>query len=197
MLRVRINLTGAGMGTGVNICHVNGVGFPETLTDAQNASDNIRSAWAVWAAIMAQTCTITQDSIVEVVESTSGEVTNEHTITPLAALTTSGAATFAAGVGARVRWRTSVFHNSRRVVGSTFVVPLGTTAYESNGTLTSSTISSLNTGATTLLSAMSADNLDLVVWHRNTAPAVEDGFSADVTSASIPDQVSWLKSRRT
>ena len=55
----------------------------------------------------------------------------------------SGQGGFAAGVGARVVWETGAVRNGRRVRGSTFVVPIWSSAYETNGTLHTATINDL------------------------------------------------------
>ena len=102
----------------------------------------------------------------------------------------------AQGVGMRIKWFTGGIVHGRMVQGSTFVVPLMTSAYESDGTLTSAVTGNASTAANTLISAT-----DTVIWSRpfagsGTNPA-RAGSSHTVIAATVPDKVSWLRTRRT
>jgi hypothetical protein len=102
----------------------------------------------------------------------------------------------AQGVGMRVKWYTGGIVHGRRVQGSTFIVPLMTSAYESDGTITSAVTGNASTAANTLISAT-----DTVIWSRPFAGSPTNparaGSSHTVIAATIPDKVSWLRSRRT
>lgn len=96
----------------------------------------------------------------------------------------------------RVKWFTGGIVHGRMVQGSTFIVPLMTTAYETDGTLTSAVTSNASTAANTLISAT-----DTVIWSRpfpgSTGNPARAGSSHAVIAATIPDKVSWLRTRRT
>lgn len=104
----------------------------------------------------------------------------------------TASAAYAAGVGARVVWRTSAVFRGRRVRGSTFLVPLTSAQYENDGSLTNATRTALNTAASVLVAA---PNPRLVVWSR-PGPGWA-GVISEIDSAEVPDKVSWLRSRRT
>lgn len=104
----------------------------------------------------------------------------------------SGGAEHAAGVGCRIAWGTGTFANGRRVRGSTFLVPLTRTAYDNNGTLTSGALEALQDAVDTFMGGAGAD---LVIWSRPVGGA--GGGTAPVTSGTVVDKVSWLRSRRT
>lgn len=106
-------------------------------------------------------------------------------------VSTSGAANWTQGVGARIVWNTNGIFHGRRVRGATFCVPLWSGAYEGAGMLTSSTITSLQTAADALI----ADWPDLCIFSRPVGGGA--GEHNLVTSATVPDAVSWLRSRRT
>jgi len=99
---------------------------------------------------------------------------------------------YAAGVGARIKWVTSGIVNGRRVRGSTFLCPLAVDRYGSDGSLDDAYRSAFYTAANTALGAITGD---LMIWHRPTGGS--GGSAHAVTSAEVPDQVSWLRSRRT
>ena len=96
------------------------------------------------------------------------------------------------GVGARVEWITGVVFNGRRVRGRTFLVPLAKSRFEGPGMLTSGCVSVLQAAASALVSAT-----DLRIWSRPSGAPGALGGSALVSAAVVPDQVSWLRSRRT
>jgi hypothetical protein len=132
---------------------------------------------------------------VEQVESTTGELQTVYTATPAnAASGTGGTAHYAAAVGAVITWRTGGIRNNRRVRGRTFLVPLYNTVFAADGSLASTTITTLGTAAAALSS--SSGSPDLGVWARPTAPGASDGEWHVVTSHSIPDMGAVLRSRR-
>ena len=99
---------------------------------------------------------------------------------------------YAMGVGARIVWATSGITNGRHVRGSTYLCPLAGAAYENNGTINDSTLTLLYGQANALLAAQ-AGGLSIV---RRATPAL-NGTSWPVEGLSVPDQVSWLRTRRT
>lgn len=195
MMRVRINWTGGSLGEGVSTIHFVG-SLDETATEAKNASDNMFGLFSALVLSIPNTVTLTPDSVVDVVNSNTGEIEDQLGITPATGFTGGAGGAYANGVGARYRWRTAGFRNGRRVVGTTFVAPLLSTAYETNGTLASALISTMNGAATTFLAANITDSIGAGVWSRPTTVAAADGDFNLTTTASVPDQVAWLTSRR-
>lgn len=95
------------------------------------------------------------------------------------------------GVGARVVWVTSGIHRGRRVRGATFICPLASGSFQSDGTLTDANVTTIRNAATTLVAAK-----PLRIFSR-PQPGAADGASNPVISSTVPDKVSWLRSRRT
>jgi hypothetical protein len=108
----------------------------------------------------------------------------------------SGAGNYAAGVGSQVKWITSGIHAGHRVQGRTFLVPLVSTRYDTDGTLVSSHLSTVNAAATTLISSLASAGTPLTIVSKPTdeAPA---GDISDVTSGVTVDRVATLRTRRT
>lgn len=111
--------------------------------------------------------------------------------TPQVTLTT-GPSVYAQGVGARVKWSTSGIRNGRRVAGSTFMVPIDSSILDAQGTILAAGITTFQNAATALVG--SASN-ELRIYSRPSSGQV--GTSSSVVSASVPDHISWLRSRRT
>lgn len=103
----------------------------------------------------------------------------------------SGSAEFAAGVGARIVWGTEGFASGRRVRGSTFLVPLIRSVYDSNGTLTSGAVEGLQDGVDAFATAVAGNH---VIWTRPKNGS--GGGISTVVSSTVADKVSWLRSRR-
>ena len=98
---------------------------------------------------------------------------------------------FAQGVGARIVWTTNGIHKRRRVRGGTFVMPLAGSMYDADGTLTPTCVTRLTAAAQFLLGPV-----QFQVWSR---PAVggAGGMAFPIVGFTVPDRVSWLRSRRT
>jgi hypothetical protein len=95
------------------------------------------------------------------------------------------------GVGMRIRWRTGGTNNGRRVVGTTFLVPVAASSFEKNAGLTAAAIGIAQDAADDLLLAMTSPPL---IWSRPVAGA--GGTTNSIVSAFVPDRVSWLRTRK-
>jgi len=130
----------------------------------------------------------------EIIDSASGHLVGAWSggsaVTITAAAPGSG---WASGVGTRIVWNTAGVVNFRRVRGSTFMVPLGIGAYDSDGTIVSGTLTVLRNASAALLTSVPT----LSVWSRPPKGQDFGGGVNPITSATVPDKVSWLRSRRT
>lgn len=98
---------------------------------------------------------------------------------------------YAAGVGVRIQWNTNGIRNGRRVRGGTFICPLTESSLQTDGTLDGSVLAALQTAADNLAAAG-----HLLVWSRPTPGGGTNGDSNLVTSATVPDRITALRSRR-
>ena len=105
---------------------------------------------------------------------------------------TTGTATtdFARGVGFRVVWNTSGIFRGRRVRGSTFIVPIQGGVFSTSGLLDPATVAATQAAADALVGS----GVTFKVWSRPVDAT--PGESNDFTSATAPNKVSWLRSRR-
>lgn len=128
----------------------------------------------------------------DIIDEEDGELVGDYTGAAGTVTTaTGGAGVYAAGVGMRVRWNTSGILGRRRVRGSTFMVPLLAAAYDGSGTIQNASVASVQTASNALVASAT-----LRVWHRNS-PGGSDGKSFPFMSATVPDRVTSLRSRRT
>lgn len=108
-------------------------------------------------------------------------------------VTSTGGAAFANGVGLRLVWNTNGIFANRRVRGSTFIVPIVSGNFDGPGNLTATAVTFFQARVDALVAAL--DNF--AIWSRPNNVAQDNGEANQVTSGSVPDRVSWLRSRRT
>lgn len=101
---------------------------------------------------------------------------------------------WAAPVGAVITWGTNAVKNSRRVKGRTFLVPISSSVFDTDGTLNPTNSTTIDNAANALRTATS--DVQLVVYSRPSAPGATDGSAPEVTSHRIPDTAAILTSRR-
>lgn len=131
----------------------------------------------------------------------TGDLLDETTGTLTGVWTSSGGGTVTAsatpgptagGAGYRVRWVTSGIVFGRRVIGTTFLVPLAGAAYDNDGTPNATVLSNTSTAAAALIAAEPT----MRIWSRPNTPGGSNGTSSPVISAFCPDLASSLRSRR-
>lgn len=131
----------------------------------------------------------------DVIDESTGLITGAWTKT--GAGTAAGfatAAAYSAPSGAVIDWLTGLVINGRRVQGRTFMVPLASVAYQSDGTLASGVITAIKTAADALIAAYGDA---LRVWSRPQAGVMgRAGASVQVIASRVPDMAAVLRSRR-
>ena len=128
----------------------------------------------------------------DVIDETNGEITGAWIGGTAATIVATGAGAYVGGTGAYVRWQTAGIVGGRRVRGRTFLCPLITTSFDTQGTILAGALTSFQTAATTL-----AGSGKLRVWHRPSGPGATDGSQHAVVGATVPDKVTSLRTRRT
>jgi len=186
--RVRIGWSGSGVvGPGVSTFYFPSGGgaagqaaLKTMFTAIQSAFPNLSLTWSFPAGG-------------ETIDAATGELVGAWSgATPSSLTAAASNSDWLSGVGARIQWNTDAVSRGRRVRGATFLVPLNGSASSSDGTIVNTYVTSLQAAATAFVTGA-----DSTIWSRPSAPGLSDGGSATVTSAVVPDRVSWLRSRRT
>lgn len=155
----------------------------------------VKAAFTAGAALFPSSVTLTFPGSGDQIEDTTGDLTGIWSSTGGGTLVGGTAGSAAAGVGACIGWTTggivTGLHGPRKLRGRTFLVPLAVGCYDSDGTFTASSLSTLQT----LANALQASG-PLAVWHRPTSPTASDGNSYGVIAAKVRDKVAFLSSRR-
>lgn len=104
----------------------------------------------------------------------------------------TGGTTFPGGVGAVIFWNTGALNGGHKVRGRTYVVPLSTNAFSTDGTLQSALVANVTTALATYLGT----NPPPAVNSRKLDQADRGDATYAVTSAVIKDRSAFLRSRR-
>jgi hypothetical protein len=166
-------------------------------TAGDNLSAGVKAFFTGLASTIAGGTTITIPNFGELIEDTTGDLAGSWSSSPAdgGTVTATGSGSFASGVGLRVVWNTSGIHAGRKVRGSTFVVPISSSAFEGAAFIVEAVRANVLTAANGLITAVpSLRILSLPTVHSGVAVP---GQSSTVTAALVPDKVSWLRSRRT
>lgn len=190
ILRVTAQWTGFTGGPGYSNFHFGGFESPEAALPSFNAA---RAFCVALLPLMPSGTTVSLDPEVAVIDTTSGQVEDYVSTTPASTGASGGTtAPYAGPTGAVVNWLTNGVRNGRRVRGRTFVVPLSSAAFDSQGTLTSSVLTTIRTAATALVDSSTAP--DFGVYSRPVNGAGGAFYAA--TAARVPDLAAVLRSRR-
>lgn len=151
----------------------------------------VHAFWLALQSAVPSAVSWTTENTGDLIDVGSGVITGSWTDGVSSSVNGTNTNIYAAGVGARIRWRTSGLRGGRRVVGSTFICPMGNDSFDVSGTLSTSRVTLLQTAAGALLTPTTFTGQ---IWSKPTAGAA--GQASPVISAQVPDAVSWLRSRR-
>lgn len=197
IIRIKVNWTGLQGGNGYTNLHFEPIPesdpISQTIVDA--AVTKVQAFLTSCKPYLPPYCFTGIDAQVTELDEVTGAIQAFWTATPAAAVAgTSVNGSHSAVSGLCINWSTGGVRNSRRVRGRTFIVPLGASGLDVNGTIDNTALGNLRTAATTL--AVDSANVRLVVWVRPNPVIPIDGGAYDVVSASISDKAAYLTSRR-
>jgi hypothetical protein len=197
ILRAKIRWTVPGAGAAYSVLHFGQkTGDPVTVAMADELLNRVDIFCSAIRPYLPQQVTVQALSEVEVLTQTTGAM--ESVVTGASKTVKTGSATagasWSAPAGAVITWNTSVVVRGRRVRGRTFLVPLSSTAFDTDGTLNSTALGGIGTAATDLRT--SGTLTELIVFCRPTTPGGTDGTGGVVQSHRVPDMGAVLRSRR-
>lgn len=190
ILRVQVRWTGFSGAPGYTALHFAGGGG--LITDAQQVAERVDSALAQLSPVVAAGVDFAVDTEVARLDSDSGEMLEVLGVTGMSGRTGSATGPYSAASGAVINWRTNDVRFGRRIRGRSFIVPLGNTAYDSQGTLAGPTLASLGSFASEIVGG--DFDSEFGVWSRPKDGT--GGVFATVTSYNVPDMAAVLRSRR-
>jgi hypothetical protein len=168
--------------------------FASTVTDFTP----VKTFFGSVAAFLPNGLTLSYPTTVDVLDEVTGLIQTTTAATTLTQTVSAVASSAYSGTsGAIVRWITPDYVDGKHVVGRTYLVPLSSGSYDTNGSLSSTPISTIQTAGLTLLGATS-----MVVWQRPRAANALKGITARVGSSHaasnvlVPDLACVMRSRR-
>lgn len=185
LARVRVVWTGSPViGGGVSTFYVSeaATGFVADLRAFFETCKNVISTGTL----------IDVESSGDLIDVATGALSGSWSDTGAAQVVALGSGAYVAGTGARVSWATSGIRNGRRVRGTTFLAPLIGAAFDADGTPAASVITTISGAANTLRAALPGE---LQIYSRPSGGL--PGQASTVIDSSVPNQASWLRSRRT
>jgi hypothetical protein len=198
IIRVTINWSGFIGGPGYTNLYFEPVAGGDINQDVVNNAVGITQTWMdSWRQDLPAAAIIGVEPVVPELDENYGTIHAYWTATPAAAAGGDSLGQYAAGSGACVNWYTDGVRNGRRVRGRTFLVPIGSDGFQSNGTLADARLTAWRTATQVLIE--SAGFARLVVWARPTVidgEPLPDGGAYDVNAFTINDKAAQLRSRR-
>jgi len=185
--RIRVSLTGPAVTGGGVATHY----WLGTATATDVAA--FKTFWTTLAGQCPVGLTATIPNEGEVLDDNDGTIVSSWSVGVPGSAVGAGATGYAQGVGARIVWQTAGLAGGRHVRGTTYVVPMLASAWESDGTMRGVVVDALLSAGTALTGALGAGRM--VILTRRTAD--HSGTSHAVTGVVVPDKASWLRSRRT
>ncbi len=189
--RVKIRWSGFSGAPGYTVLHFDASTAP-TQEGAQAAHDNARAFAVAFASATPSVVRLTVEAAVEVVDPTSGDLINVYTVTTGAQISGSGTGGFSSATGACITWETGEVKNGRRVRGRTFIVPMSSVYYETDGTITAGGLTDLQEAAANL----AGGGFNFGIWSRPSGPGATDGSFHTVSSGRVTDKTAILRNRR-
>lgn len=181
--RVRVELSDPAMGSGVATHFFDGL----TATGHQALVD----FWTSAVNLMAGQVTVHVPRDYDNIDETTGDLISSLTVGTEFTGIGGGSGAYAGGVGAAVTWDTSGVVAGRRVRGRTFVVPLASGSYDTDGSLSTVVAGALSTAAQALITDAAGE---LVIWSRPRTGLA--GSIHPVVARRVADRVAWLQSRK-
>lgn len=192
LIRYQCVWTGFSGAPGYSTFHAN-----ETVITAQAFAEACRAylqgaaTTSVSGDALPATVKITPNSYVELIDELTGNLQGLSALgtIPLViqGVNTAG---YSSSTGQVTQWITSSFLNGRRVRGRTFIVPLSSATFDTDGTLATAYLTKARTAATTFVA-----NGSPVVWHK-PEPLVSNGSMWPVVASQVNDKTAMLTSRR-
>lgn len=176
-----------GGGTGYSVFHTVP---PTSAAEAQSAADAFHTFAATILSYMPNEVSIVGDTEYRILNDVTGALTGVFTVSGGTGGSGSDTANYNRAAGARIDWGTNSIVGGRRLRGRTYIVPLGTGAFDTNGLVSPAGSAALANAGANLIVDLNAATRPLVVWSRVY------GQTAEVTNVQVPPKGAILTGRR-
>jgi hypothetical protein len=169
-----------------------------TVAQCQTAVNAVRAFWDTIKAYIPNEVTLTVLPTVDIYGYITATLVGSHTV-GVAPATVQGtdAGSYAMASGLKVNLQTEVIAFGRRIRGATYIVPGGSSTFNTSGQAATAAKTAIDAAGATLLTALATGGINLKVWSRpRTLPTERDGFVSNVSSIKTNDQTAVLRGRR-
>lgn len=143
------------------------------------------------------------ESTGDIIDDATGNLTGAWSVAPVLPVVGTNNFGYAAPAGFCATWLTTTILDGHRVKGRTYIVPITSDSYDTDGTIKGAIVTALRAQAATFFGATVGD---LVVWHRPRVARPADGSRRAVTARAgghgvvvgytVKDNAAILRSRR-
>jgi hypothetical protein len=197
LLRAKIRWTIPGAGVSHSVLHFSSIaGAGMNQAGADEAAAKVNTFITAIKGDLPSQITLQAPAEIEEIAHDSGTLVNVFAVTQPAAQAGTAASTssWSAPSGAVVSWSSGTIRNGRRMRGRTFIVPVSSDTYDTDGTIKAVPLGRLVAAAAALRAP--GTEVRLALWGRPSAPNATDGVQAEVTGHRVPDMAAILRSRR-
>jgi len=193
IMRVRFKIGGSTGLPGLHTTYWNGTGTSPVAADALDVVDRVHDFWEAISELLSAGLDITCTDPVDVLESTTGELTGSLPPGTVAPVEGDGSSTLPRATMLLLKYLTDDIVGGRRLRGRSFIGPLSVTT-NTTGSVTPGSNTTLLTAAGNLQTGTTGSRQ--VVWHRPTQALPASGVVSEVTSYASSSEFSVLRSRR-
>ena len=170
-------------------------------SDAQDAVNAARTFWDAIKAYLPNEVVLTVSPVVDYYHTADGSLQGlVSAATPPVVVTGTSTLSYSMAAGLKINWNTGVIRNSRRVRGSTFLVPATNNAFSPTGTTDATAKSTIQTAGAAYLAALLATGLTGQVWSRplknSLGVITRDGVSSNISAMEVSEKTAVLRGRR-
>lgn len=174
---------------------------PLSAAQAQSACDAVRSFWNALAAHIPNEITLTVSPVVDYYLVHNAQLAGSvSATTPPANVLGTNTGNYSMATGPKINLNTGVIRNGRRVRGSIYIVPGGSSTFGAAGMMDGTVRGTFNTAANNMRTALTAAGLKLGVWSRpipeGKPRGPRDGAWSDVNICETNEKLAVLRGRR-
>lgn len=173
----------------------------DTSTKLNAAGAAVRLFLVTLNSYMLPTWQISISPLVQHHEIGTGDLQGESTMSstpPVIPGTGTAGTVYAGGSGAVINWTTGATHGGRKVRGRTFLVPLLSNAFATDGTVSSGFVTAVTAGGNSLIGDSSTEfGVYSRYWDDAKPPNQTGGGFTPANGCAVPDRSAQLRTRRT
>lgn len=180
--RVTIEMTGGPGGNGIVTFYA---------LDGAAAQPAVKDLASNWSGVLPNDIILNVPNSGDRINEETGELVGSWTGGTVGGFTGTDAGKWTAGVGMYITWRTSGVVAGRRVLGRTFIVPMGSGVFDVNGLPLATIVDAVGSWATDMINEVPGN---FVIWSRPNGTRL--GSDHVITSLNVPTTGTSLRTRR-